>query len=245
MSQLIRRASLMMLLGAVVVLSSQGTDKNLGPGHDRWTVKTSAKSTEQPKKATIAKLKALDPLFAAGEKESKADREKYDKTVHPKVIGGFHEGQIIAVQHAYVQLLAREAAKNKTHDDYEDADYHIQINDSRDEREGCYIVEIPDPQFVPDADLKAKVTKARADILKLLKITNVSDSGNCIAHPVKMTLVGQLFWDSAHSSGTKPGGGRGKKQCKQDAATLWELHPIFQIIAEPNTDGGKPALSCQ
>ena len=239
------RAGIATLLMFTAVCFAQAKEKNLGPGHDRWTVKTSAKTSQPPKKITITKLKALDRLFAPGEKESATDKAKYDTKVHPKVVGGLHEGQIIEVRHAYVQLLAREASHNTTHDDYEDADYHIQVNDTRDEREGCYIVEIPDPQFVSDADLKAKVTTARADILKLLKITKVSDSGNCIAHPVRMTLVGQLFWDSFHSNSDKPGGGRGKKQCKQNAATIWELHPVFEVRGEPNVDAGKPALPCK
>lgn len=229
-------------IGLLFVSPGTAQEKNLGPGTDRWPVKTSADLEQTPKSVTISKLKNLPTLFT--DSESEASRKEHQDKVHDIVKGGLQEGQILAVQHGYLQLIAREASPNKKHHDFEDGDYHIQIGETRDEREGCVIVEIPDPDFVKDAALKAKVTQARADVLKLLKLTSVSDSGNCISHPPKVTVVGQLFWDSAHS-GSEPGGGRGKKQCHRLAATLWEVHPVIAITAEPNPDFGKPALSCK
>jgi hypothetical protein len=225
------------------VLLGSAKEKNIGPGTDRWPVKTSADLEQTPKSVTISKLKNLPPLFTT--KESKASRDEHQEKVHSTVKGGLREGQILAVKHGYLQLIAREASFNEKHGDFEDGDYHIQIGETRDEREGCVIVEIPDPAFVKDAALKAKVTQARADVLNILKLKSVSDSGTCIAHPPKVTVVGQLFWDSAHSGSTKPGGGRGKKQCHQMAATIWEVHPVIAVIAEPNPDFGKEALPCK
>jgi hypothetical protein len=230
-------------VSVLLVTSSTAQEKNLGPGTDRWPVKTSADLQQTPKSITISKLKNLTPLFT--EEESKASRDEHQDKVHSDVRDGLHEGQILAVKHGYLQLIAREASFNQKHNDYEDGDYHIQIGETRDEREGCVIVEIPDPDFVKDAELKAKVTQARADVLKILKLNKVSDSGTCIAHPPKVTVVGQLFWDSAHSVSGNPGGGRGKRQCHQMAASLWEVHPVIAIMSEPNPDAGKPALSCQ
>ena len=229
--------------GLLLVASATAKEKNLGPGTDRWPVKISADTEQTPKSVTISKLKNLPPLFS--DSESKASRDEHQDKVHPDVKGGLHEGEILAVKHGYLQLIAREASFNNKHNDFEDGDYHIQIGETRDEREGCVIVEIPDPDFVKEAALKAKVTQARADVMKLLKLSTVSDSGTCIAHPPKVTVVGQLFWDSAHSSSANPGGGRGKKQCHQLAATLWEVHPVIAIVAEPNPDFGKEALSCK
>ncbi|HVO80590.1 MAG TPA: hypothetical protein VMT28_07655 [Terriglobales bacterium] len=239
--KLLRTAVNLCGVGLLLVVSGTAKEKNIGPGHDRWPVKTSADLSQTPKSVTISKLKNLPPLFTS---ESKASRDEHQNKVHSQVKGGLREGQLLSVQHGYLQLIAREASFNQTHNDFEDGDYHIQIGETRDEREGCVIVEIPDPQFVDDADLKAKVTQARADVMKILKLKSVSDSGTCIAHPPRVTVVGQLFWDSAHS-GSDPGGGRGKKQCHQKAATLWEVHPVIAITAEPNPDAGKPALSCQ
>ena len=237
------RSSLTLCFASLLTVSTSAKDKNLGPGTDRWPVKTSADIAQAPKSVTISKLKNLPPLFSSS--ESKASRHEHQDKVHDIVKGGLHEGQILTVKHGYLQLIAREASFNKKHSDYEDGDYHIQVGETRDEREGCVIVEIPDPNFVKEAALKAKVTQARADVLKLLKLSSVSDSGNCIAHPPKVTVVGQLFWDSAHSVSGNPGGGRGKKQCHQLAATLWEVHPVIAIAAEPNPDLGKPAVSCK
>ena len=228
---------------AAFAWSAVAQDKKIGPGTDRWSIKTSADLNQTPKRISISKLKALPPLFAPGVKD--LSRKEHETKVYPASIGGLREGQIVAVQHAYLQLIAREASYNKEHDDYEDGDYHIQLGETRDERTGCVIVEIPDPQFVSDPELKTKVANTRAAVLKLLKITQISDSGNCIAHPPRVTVVGQLFWDSAHEGSENPGGGRGKKQCQRQAATLWEVHPVVDVVPEPNPEFGKPALSCK
>jgi hypothetical protein len=59
---------------------------------------------------------------------------------------------------------------------------------------------------------------------KLLNDQEPSTRGSVMQHPPFVQVTGQLFYDDAHV-GDAP---RGKKGCK--AATLWELHPVTEIM---------------
>jgi len=68
------------------------------------------------------------------------------------------------------------------------------------------------------------------------------NKGNCMLHPMRMRLVGQLFYDQTHSTSGDPGGGRGKQG--HHAATLWEIHPLFSATFLDPKDPTRPALPC-
>src|SRR5439155_7209774 len=139
------------------------------------------------------------------------------------------------------QLVALEASK-KADGTRTDGDYHIQVSDSRTDRDNVVIMEVPYPDFASNAQLKTKVDALRAKLRgKLHKGTEFSMSkGSCMLHPVRMRLVGQLFYDETHSTSGDPGGGRGKQG--HHAATLWEIHPLFSATFLDPKDPTRPAL---
>lgn len=133
------------------------------------------------------------------------------------------EGDLVTTT-AWLHLVALEN-DNKTH---RDGDYHIQLRDSPEWANGCFIVEVPLPDFVSDPDLRAKCTKVREFIRKkLLKGNEASNTGNKMEHPVYVTVTGQLFFDAPHLKGSP----RGKRDMK--SYTPWELHPVTSIEFAP------------
>lgn len=115
-------------------------------------------------------------------------------------IGGqaFHEGEIVRVT-ATVLDIQCEA----------DGDHHFALGDRRgDPKNGCIIVEIPNPATIHDADLRKRVQDANA------KARTVQTSA-------QVTVEGQLFYDAHHAPNS-----RGIQKC---ATTLWEVHPITAV----------------
>lgn len=47
--------------------------------------------------------------------------------------------------------------------------------------------------------------------------------------PVPIEIAGSLFFDMSHASGSKPG----PQTLKQDMPTIWEVHPVTDIVFEP------------
>ena len=210
---------------------------NYAPGVARWDIKTSLMPgtlTKTPTKMQFTDLRGLAAPSAALLKNSSVRMRQSGAS-------GPQEGDIITTD-AWVQLVAVEASKKKGTNEVTDGDYHIQVSDARTNRDNVVIVEVPRPDFVSDPALKAKVQALR-DLLKtkLHSGTEFSlNTGSCMAHPVQMRLVGQLFYDETHSTAGDPGGGRGKQG--HHAATLWELHPLFS--ATILSKAGQAAVAC-
>jgi len=220
-----------------VVFGFSQSTPNFAPGVARWDIKTSLMSgaiNKTPHKMQFADLRGLSAPSATLLKNDKVRMRQSGAS-------GPQEGDIISTD-AWVQLVAVEAAKKKGTNEVTDGDYHIQVSDARTNRDDVVIVEVPQPEFVSDPALKAKVQALR-DMLKtkLHSGTEFSmNTGSCIAHPVQMRLVGQLFYDATHTTKGDPGGGRGKQG--HHAATLWELHPLFAATILSKT--GQAAVSC-
>lgn len=210
---------------------------NFAPGVARWDLKTSLMTdglAETPANLTFTALRGLKP--------PPADLLKHpDVRMRASGASGPQEGDIVSTD-AWVQLVAVEASKKKGSSEVTDGDYHIQVSATRTNRDDVVIVEVPRPDFISDPALRQQVDALRTMLrTKLHSGTEFSlNTGSCIVHPVKMRLVGQLFYDETHSTANDPGGGRGKQG--HHAATLWELHPLFAATILSTT--GQPAVSC-
>jgi|SRR5581483_629204 len=117
------------------------------------------------------------------------------------------EGEIVSVD-AYVYAAGCER----------DRDFHFDLT-SGTSPNGCFIAEVPLPEFIPSSRLRQLVAAARSE-----------GAGVRVGDHVQLT--GQFFYDAWHMPSTQadlnanPGGGRGAGHC---AATLWEIHPVISI----------------
>lgn len=100
----------------------------------------------------------------------------------------------------------------------DDGDFHIDLGSGSSDE--CAVVEVSNPYYIRNAELRSKVNKAEG-IAKGLRV------GDHIA------VIGQLFYDTAHGGNADPGGRRGKGYC---ARSLWEIHPVFDI---QTVEGGR------
>jgi hypothetical protein len=133
-----------------------------------------------------------------------------DRRYQTKRIPGTQEGKEVAVI-GYLRLVALEP----------DGDYHLQLTESTSSTK-CVIAEVPNPDFVTDARLKAQAKAAREAIDKLRKKGTLI-GGALLPIAVRVKLSGVLFYDSAHV-GTPPRGKQG-----MTAPSLWELHPVAGV----------------
>jgi hypothetical protein len=226
-----------LVLGCLVlalVVSAQ----DLKPGVARWNIKVSlmpGATVGQAKRLSVPQFKALDPP-PFDPKDYKTKRMRSPSAT------GLQEGDMVKLEHAWVQLVALEKSSEGR-----DGDYHIQINEDRTDRDRCVIVEVPFEDFAPNQVLARKYAAVRAMIRDKFfggKEPSSGAAGACLKHPVEVTLTGQLFYDATHKpSADQPGGGRGKGGCRQNAATVWEVHPVVAMTITGKK--GLPAVPCQ
>jgi hypothetical protein len=241
---LICAACFMFLTGVSIAVFA--AKKYLGPGKDRWPIKTELKKGKVGDKAkliTVEKMRNLD----VPDPQTLTAAHLQDKLLPAELTGGFHEGDIVKMD-GYIQLVAMESTCSsgpctKSHP-YSDADYHLQVTDKYELRDSNIVVEVPNPQFVRDPALKAKVEALR-EKLKTKLIPDATEFGtNCMVHPPHVTITGQLFIDAFHAihNPNEPGGGRGKQ--KHKSATVWEIHPVYDINFLDKKPTRKAAQSC-
>src|ERR1051325_4833354 len=107
----------------------------------------------------------------------------------------------------------------------QDGDYHLEIGSQLSRGSSCLIAEVPDPDEIKDAALRALVAQARTTSEGL-------DASVFASHPTKpplsVRITGQLFLDAPHLRSGDPGGGRGTllESGRHCASNLWEIHPI-------------------
>lgn len=188
------------------------------PRQGRWEIKTSLAETADlahPRDVTIDMLIEL--------KEPLTGMSTYEHQRFPQAAGAFQEGEVLTVQ-GWLHLVAFEV----------DGDYHMQISASPESGDNCVIVEIPYPDFVRSKPLALLVRQARDMVRqRALKGQEPSAGGNVLQHPMRVQVVGALFFDGSHV-GDAP---RGKKGMK--AATKWELHPVTNVKFLPPPKPGK------
>jgi hypothetical protein len=191
--------------------------QDVNPGVERWAVKTSLPAHPKKKKATIDKLLALpDPIVK--------EREAPDDGRITKAVDDLKEGNLVTTK-AWLHLVALERDSKK----HRDGDYHIQLRNSAEWGDSCFVVEIPDPKFIDDPLLKEKCAEAREFVrTRLLKNKEPGTGGNVMKHEVYVTVTGQLFFDASHLTGNLRGK-KGKMKKPMHSYTCWELHPVTHM----------------
>ena len=204
-------------IGLSIVFSVCHAQENLEPGVYRWSIKTSLAPGASQKNTTLDELLSLqNPV----NDESDAPA----KSRIPKMVNGFKEGDIITIT-GWLHLVALE---DDPQNHNQDGDFHIQIRNSPVWGDTCLIVEIPDPDFVSDPNLKQKCMQARQFVISnLLNNQQPGTKGNKMVHPVFVSITGQLYFDAIHLKGIA----RGKEG--MHSYTCWELHPVTDISFAP------------
>ena len=203
-------------------------DKPYKPGSDRWTVKTSIVEDEEREigMSDLVKLELLPKVV-------KKDFE--DKRIDLESSQGYREGMMVETV-GYIHYAHRDA---------NDSDYHVQMNDkatnSLTDQKSCVIVEVPHPQAALDNNdevLAQLLTDARKFIRD--NCFHGKEPGGKVEPPLRVEVVGQLFYDLHHAptkAGGDPGGGRGKALDKgaprMMATTIWEIHPVTGFKLAP------------
>jgi hypothetical protein len=234
-------------IAAVLAIASptDGQETKWAPGVERWQVKTHLKQGNVSSRLRTIKLSDLKKLDWRNLSKIEDWKTSEDCLREPGASSP-QECDIVSTE-GYVQLVAVEATKKKGGDARTDGDYHVQVSSSREDRDDVVIVEIPRPEFVDDPELRSAVLALREMFREKLhggKEFSMS-GGSCMQHPPRMRITGQLFLDSPHASlkeGADPGGGRGKSGHK--AATIWEIHPVYEMEFLDPKDPTKPAVKC-
>ena len=187
--------------------------QDLEPGIDRWSIKTSVESHRTKNISLEALLEFESPNID--------DVKQFDEVRMSDNIGStnFKEGDIVVTK-GWLHLVALEK-NSKTH---RDGDYHIQISNSAESGDNCFIVEIPLPDFIDDPTIKEKCAAAREFVKeRLLEGNEPGTAGNIMNHEVYVQVRGQLFADLHHCKSNN----RGKRGMK--TTNCWEIHPVTDI----------------
>ena len=123
-------------------LTTYAQNLDLKPGVDRWSIKTS--TVVNVKTVPITDLLQLSNPITDYHKTEYGDK-RIPTIVQPDSL---KEGDIVSTT-AWLHLVALERAS----DTHRDGDYHIQITNSPEWGDSCFIVEVPYPDFVNDPDL--------------------------------------------------------------------------------------------
>lgn len=207
----------LVLLTCLFTICSYAQTKDLNPGVERWSIKTS--TLLNAKAVPLADLLRLENPITDYVKAEYGDK-RIPTIVQPDSL---MEGDFITTT-GWLHLVALE--RDSKH--HRDGDYHIQITNSPVWGDSCFIIEVPYPEFVSDPSLRNKCAKVRRFIRdELLKGKEPGTTGNIMQHEVYVTVTGQLFFDAPHLKGNP----RGKRKMK--SYTAWELHPVFSIEFAP------------
>ncbi|MBI3568913.1 MAG: hypothetical protein HY084_12010 [Gemmatimonadetes bacterium] len=185
---------------------------------DRWSIKTSTVGD----RVAVEQSATLDELIAYRAPDHAMDtgaKAAYQKKRLPGAVGshGEHEGTIIRVE-GFLRLMQHDTG---------DSDYHLQLSPTWDSTADStdVIVEVPDPDLLPDGELKTRAAAMRTWLDHLAAKGAVSSGkGNLLQRKTWVFVEGQLFFDHHHYPGC---GQRGKQQ--RHAVTCWEIHPITAI----------------
>jgi len=183
------------------------------PGKEisRWAIKTSVVNpASKPIPIKLGYLMELDnpPVDKAMRKQLLTGR----LARQPR--GKVKEGDIVMIE-GYLQ---------RAHCSADDDDYHVEISTSPTSND-CFIVEIPNGRY-----MKASYNKQADAGRKIIRdMFGGRKPHGTLDTPIKVHVMGSLFYDSQHYSKKNPQGGgrRGTNQC---ATNLWEIHPVLSIV---------------
>ena len=185
---------------------------------DRWAIKTSTvggrfKVAQSP---SLTEVLAFDAPSDATEPHAGTTHQT--KRLAGEVGAGHeHEGTLIRVE-GFLRVMQHDVA---------DGDYHLQLSATWDDSTAAtdVIVEIPDPEVLPDGGLKQRAETMRSWADKMAQGGHVSTrSGNLLARKTWVFVEGQLFFDLHHNPHCDS---RGKRH--RHAGTCWEIHPVTAI----------------
>ncbi|MCL5029233.1 MAG: hypothetical protein M1480_09475 [Bacteroidetes bacterium] len=210
-----RNHFLILLINLIFMSVCIGQQKELNPGVERWSIKTSLPKKSNKMTITLSELLALDNPI-----KSYSSREYGAKRIPNTVQKGLKEGDIVTSR-GYLHLVALEN-DNVNH---RDGDYHIQVRNTEEWKDSCLIVEVPypDARFVANENLRAKCRVVRDFIKEKFLKGKEPGAANVMDHKMYVEITGQLFFDASHLKGNP----RGKKGMK--SYTCWEIHPVTAI----------------
>jgi len=116
-----------------------------------------------------------------------------------------------------------------------DLDWHIELTASDTSAPTrCVVAEIPDPRYgiVFDSARAALITQLRE-----------SKPETHVTPPIRITVIGPAFFDGEHRgsrmSGSPPSG---HGNCNASASALWEIHPVYRVIAPSAREDPSPTV---
>ena len=182
---------------------------------DRWAIKTATVGGKfkVQEKLTLQELQAFDAPSDATEPHAGPTHQAKRLTGEVGTAHE-HEGTLIRVE-GYLRVMQHDKA---------DGDYHMQLSATFDDSTTAtdVIVEIPDPDVLPDGGLKQRAETMRAWADKMAQGGHVSTAkGNLLEHRTWVFVEGQLFFDLHHNPNCDS---RGKRH--RHAGTCWEIHPV-------------------
>ena len=207
-----------MLPGAVLLaLASQAraqTDSVVCGGSDRWTIKTTADTSQAVLNAAKAATpKTVDDLLNLAKPSWLPPKAQYQN----KPIAG-DEGTTLRVR-GWLYRIGH---------DPNDSDYHLQlVTDLKNCTNRSVIVEVPDDRCVTGANLVPFVRTARNELDVMLGHQPTLKGGEAPSKATEVVVTGPLFYDLHHEKADGTPELRGHGVCK--AGTLWEVHPVFAV----------------
>lgn len=111
----------------------------------------------------------------------------------------------------------------------DDRDYHLIIGRARNKTQRMYMtVEVSGLPPKTSAAF-ARLNAARSAYKAFFGGDLPGTSYDFYDPPIPIDIAGSLFFDMSHATGTPPG----PKSLRKDMPTIWEIHPVTDIVFEP------------
>jgi len=177
--------------------------------------------------------KAAKLSVAAASEESFDDLQDLIDRLPPKKVMTQHKPQIttdaksgrVAEEKRNVKVRAFLYAASRE----DDRDYHLIIGRARNKTRHMYMtVEISG--LPPKTSASFATLKGARDAFKSFFGADLpNESYDFYDPPIPVDVSGSLFFDMSHASGQRPG----PQSLRKDIPTIWEIHPVTEIIFEP------------
>lgn len=202
------------LVGLLLAATSSAT-----VNHERWGIKTTVHpgvNLDHPHAVALSKLMVLKNAADV----TKADVGTYANTLIPGTTGGLNEGEIVSTK-GYIHVIMYSA---------DDDDYHVQVSLTKPKSDkDCFVVEVPRDAdgFAESGAVRDSARVTRKWLRTMTKNQEPSTGGSLMGGPPYVKVVGQLFFDASHATGS-PRGRRGQK-----TKSAWEIHPVMHMEFAP------------
>jgi len=206
------------VVGPVLLVMATGargqTDAVVCGGSDRWSIKTSADTSQSVLDAAAAAIpKTVDDMLNQARPSWSPPKSQYQNRAIPG-----DEGTTVRVR-GWLYRIGH---------DPKDSDYHLQlVSDLNNCFQRSVIVEVPDDRCVTGANLVPFVRTARNALDVMLGHQPKLQGGEPPPKPTEVIVTGRLFYDLHHEKRDGTPELRGHGNCK--AGTLWEVHPVIAV----------------